>query len=76
VDTNGLTPVMKLMCCSGRNVMKITTFDWETANRANFKLADKEQGLAEQLRGEAWRAVKATDRQARTRQAANTKRLS
>ena len=57
-------------------MQKITTFDWETANRANFKLADKEKGLAEQLRNEAWRAVKATDRMARTRQAANTKRLS
>ena len=54
---------------------KITTFDWDTANKANFKLADKEKGLAEQLRNDAWRAVKATDRETRVRQAANTKRL-
>jgi len=54
---------------------KVTTLDWDTANKANFKLADKEKGMAEQLRNEAWRAVKATDRQARVRQAANTKRL-
>jgi len=49
--------------------------DWETTNKAKFKLADKEKGLAEQLRNEAFRAVKATDREARIRQAANTKRL-
>jgi len=54
---------------------KVSTMDWDTANKANFKLADKEKGLAEQVRNDAWRAVKATDRQARVRQAANTKRL-
>jgi len=67
------------MClrCRGSSYVssKVTTMDWDSANKANFKLADKEKGLAEQLRNDAWRAVKATDRQARVRQAANTKRL-
>jgi len=63
-------------CC--RQVVvssNVTTIDWDSANKANFKLAEKEKGLAEQLRNEAWRAVRSTDRVARTRQAANTRRL-
>jgi len=64
--------VVRCRAVIGSNV---ATLDWETTNKAKFKLADKEKGLAEQLRNEAFRAVKATDREARIRQAANTKRL-
>jgi tektin-3 len=63
---------------TGRNAVysRYTTSDWETSNKAHYNLADKERSLAEQLRNEAFRTVKVTDRQTRSRQAANTKRLS
>lgn len=63
---------------TGRNAIysRYTTTDWDTSNKAHFSLSEKERSLAERLRTEAWRAVKATDTQTRNRQAANTKRLN
>jgi tektin-3 len=49
--------------------------DWENSNRANYSLSEREKGLAERLRADAWRTVKSTDQRTRNRQASNTKKL-
>jgi len=54
---------------------RYSTTDWDNSNKAHFNLSDRERGLAERLRADAWRAIKATDTRTRNRQASNTKRL-
>ncbi len=55
---------------------RYSTNDWDSSNKANFNLSERERSLAERLRADAWRAVKATDTRTRNRQTSNTKRLS
>lgn len=50
--------------------------DWDSSNKGHFSLSEREKGLAERLRADAWRTVKATDQRTRNRQASNTKKLS
>lgn len=54
---------------------RYSTNDWENSNKQNFNLSERERNMAERLRADAYRAVKATDTRTRNRQAANTKRL-
>jgi len=54
---------------------RYTTNEWESSNKANYNLSERERSLGERLRADAWRAVKATDARTRNRQSANTKRL-
>ena len=65
------------MICDCRNTLysRYSTSDWDSSNKANYSLSDRERSLAERLRGDAWRAIKATDQRTRNRQASNTKRL-
>jgi len=49
--------------------------DWDSSNKAHFSLSDREKSLAERLRADTWRTVKATDQRTRNRQASNTKKL-
>lgn len=55
---------------------RFTTSEWDTSNKAHFNLSEKERGLAERLRTDSWRTVKAIDTQTRNRQASNAKKLS
>ena len=55
---------------------RYSTGDWATSNTGHYNLSERERSLAERLRADAWRAVKATDTRTRNRQASNTKRLS
>lgn len=54
---------------------RYSTNDWDSSNKQHFSLSERERNLAERLRADAYRAVKATDQRTRNRQAANTKRL-
>ncbi|KAK2148832.1 hypothetical protein LSH36_480g01000 [Paralvinella palmiformis] len=54
---------------------RYSTSDWDSSNKQHFHLSERERNLAERLRNDAYRAVKATDSRTRNRQAANTKRL-
>ncbi|KAK2187322.1 hypothetical protein NP493_169g01020 [Ridgeia piscesae] len=54
---------------------RYSTCDWDTSNKANFNLSERERSLAERLRADAWRTVKSTDQRTRNRQTSNSKRL-
>lgn len=54
---------------------RYSTQDWDTSNKTNFSLSDREKTLAERMRADALRTIKSTDTLTRNRQAANTKRL-
>jgi len=62
---------------SARNAFysRYSTSDWDMSNKNYFALSDSERSMAERLRCDAWRAVKATDSRTRNRQSSNTKRL-
>lgn len=49
--------------------------DWDSSNKGHFALSEREKSMAERLRADAWRTVKATDQRTRNRQASNTKKL-
>jgi hypothetical protein len=61
--------------CRGTLYSRYSTNDWDSSNKQNFHLSERERNLAERLRADAYRAVKATDARTRNRQQANTKRL-
>ena len=63
--------------CLTRNTIysRYSTCDWDTSNKANFNLSERERSLAERLRADAWRTVKSTDQRTRNRQTSNSKRL-
>jgi len=65
------------LCVSRRNTIysRYSTCDWDTSNKANFNLSERERSLAERLRADAWRTVKSTDQRTRNRQTSNSKRL-
>jgi len=50
--------------------------DWSNSNKAHYMLSDRERSQANNLRADAWRAVKETDDRTRRRQAENTKKLA
>ena len=54
---------------------RYSTCDWDTSNKANYNLSERERSLAERLRADAWRTVKSTDQRTRNRQTSNSKRL-
>lgn len=62
---------------SARNSLysRYSTGDWESSNKNNYNLSERERSVGERLRADAWRVVKATDQQTRSRQASNTKKL-
>ena len=66
-------------CCLyfARNTIysRYSTCDWDTSNKANYNLSERERSLAERLRADAWRTVKSTDQRTRNRQTSNSKRL-
>ena len=61
---------------SGQLYSRYSTYEWANSNHANFHLSDRERAMAERIRADAYRTVKATDTRTRNRQSSNTKKLS
>jgi tektin-3 len=65
------------MTSSRRNALysRYTPSTWDASNRANYDLSERERGLAEKLRSDAWQVIQSTDQRTRVRQQSNTKKL-